>query len=57
MPQKSNTKYPHDPQEAFCPHCGEKQRPCSYVNSLARGWARQACKYKHSKKNEKTGND
>ena len=50
-------KYPNDPENATCPHCGQKQNPCSYVNSLARGWARQACKYKHSKKNEKTRND
>ena len=57
MPRKSKYKYPHDPEDAICPHCGEKQRPCSYVNQLARAWARQACKYKHTKENEKTGND
>ena len=42
--------YLTDPPDAQCPYCGEKQKPCSNVNSLARGWARQACKYKHSKK-------
>ena len=46
-------QYPNDPPDAKCPHCGESGKPCSYVNSLSRGWARQACKYKYSKKTEK----
>jgi hypothetical protein len=39
--------YLNDPPDAECPYCGEKNKPCSFVNSLARGWARQACSYKH----------
>lgn len=47
--RKKKNRYPDDPPEASCPHCGEKGEPCSFVNSLARGWARQACSYKHNK--------
>ena len=36
--------YIGDPPEAVCPHCGEKQKPCSYVNTLSRAWARSVCK-------------
>lgn len=36
--------YISDPPDAVCPYCGEKQKPCSYVNSLSRAWARGACK-------------
>ncbi len=36
--------YIKDPPDAICPHCGKKQKPCSYVNSLSRAWARSACK-------------
>lgn len=36
-----------DPPDSKCPHCGKKQKPCSYVNSLSRAWARDACKKKH----------
>ena len=39
-----------DPPDAVCPHCGEKQKSCSYVNSLSRAWARSACAKKHSTK-------
>ena len=42
--------YPNDPEGSVCPHCGESNKPCSYINSLSRGWARQACKYKYTKK-------
>ena len=42
--------YPNDPPDAKCPHCGEKGRPCSFINHLARAWARAACKYKYKKK-------
>jgi len=38
-----------DPPEAVCPHCGKKQKSCSYVNSLSRAWARSDC----AKKNQK----
>jgi uncharacterized OB-fold protein len=42
--------YISDPPDAVCPHCGEKQKSCSYVNSLSRAWARSACAKKHSTK-------
>ena len=45
----SKFKYPNDPPDAKCPHCGEKGKPCSYVNSLSRAWARSACKKKQNK--------
>jgi hypothetical protein len=32
-----------DPSDAVCPYCGEKQKPCSYVNSVNRAWARDRC--------------
>ena len=41
--------YPNDPKDAKCPYCGESGKPCSHVNSLARAWARGACKKKHQK--------
>tara|TARA_B100000003_G_C10898056_1_gene358037 strand:- start:1046 stop:1207 length:162 start_codon:yes stop_codon:yes gene_type:complete len=40
--------YPNDPTEAKCPYCGKKQKPCSHITSLARAWARGACKKKHT---------
>jgi len=42
--------YVSDPPDAKCPYCGEKQKSCSYVNSLSRAWARSACAKKHSTK-------
>ena len=41
--------YISDPPDAVCPHCGEKKKSCSYVNSLSRAWARGACAKKYSK--------
>ena len=41
--------YISDPPDAVCPHCGKKQKSCSYVNSLNRAWSRSACAKKHSK--------
>ena len=41
--------YIKDPPDAICPHCGKKQKPCSYVNSLSRAWARSSCAKKNSK--------
>ena len=38
-----------DPVDAKCPHCGESGKPCSYINSLARAWARSACARKNNK--------
>jgi hypothetical protein len=40
--------YISDPPDAKCPHCGKKQKSCSYVNSLSRAWARSACAKKNS---------
>lgn len=42
--------YIFDPPDSSCPHCGKKQKPCSYVNSLSRAWARDICAKKHDKK-------
>jgi prepilin signal peptidase PulO-like enzyme (type II secretory pathway) len=42
--------YIKDPPDAECPHCGQKDKSCSYVNSLSRAWARSACAKKHSTK-------
>jgi len=39
--------YPNDPKDAKCPYCGEQGKPCSHVDSLARAYARGACKKKH----------
>lgn len=41
--------YANDPPDAVCPYCGQKQKSCSYVNSVSRGRARSACKKKHNK--------
>jgi hypothetical protein len=35
--------YISDPPDEKCPYCGQKQKSCSYVNSLSRAWARSAC--------------
>ena len=40
-------RYPNDPPDAKCPHCGEKGKPCSHVDSLARAYCRAACKKEH----------
>ena len=42
--------YANDPPDTKCPYCGEKQKPCSHVNSLSRAWARSACVHKYKKK-------
>jgi hypothetical protein len=48
--------YINDPADATCPHCGKKSRPCSYVNSLSRAWARDACSKRSKGKNNGTNN-
>ncbi len=48
--------YINDPADATCPHCGKKSRPCSYVNSLSRAWARDACFKRGKGKNNDTNN-
>ena len=42
--------YLKDPPDAVCPHCGKSGKSCSYVNSLSRAWARDACAHKYKKK-------
>jgi hypothetical protein len=42
--------YLKDPPDAQCPYCGEFKKACSHIDSLNRAWARQACAYKHNKK-------
>jgi prepilin signal peptidase PulO-like enzyme (type II secretory pathway) len=42
--------YIKDPPDSKCPYCGEKNKPCSYVDSLSRAWARSACKLKNNVK-------
>ena len=42
--------YVGDPPDAKCPHCNLKGKPCSYVNSLSRAWARGACAKKYPTK-------
>jgi hypothetical protein len=39
--------FQNDPPDMVCPYCGQKGRPCTYVNSMARAYARAACKKKH----------
>jgi len=36
-------RYPNDLPDSKCPYCGEKQKPCSEITSLARAYARGAC--------------
>lgn len=41
--------YISDPPDSVCPYCGKNKKPCSYVNSLSRAWARSSCAKKNSK--------
>ena len=41
--------YPNDPQDVRCPYCGEQGKPCSFIDSMARAYARGACKNKYKK--------
>ena len=45
--------YISDPPDAKCPYCGKKQRPCSYVNSVSRSWARERCAKENTSKSPK----
>jgi hypothetical protein len=45
--------YIADPPDAICPHCGQKGKSCSHVNSLSRAWARSACSKKHNNDSNK----
>jgi len=49
----SKFKYPNDPPDSKCPHCGEVGKPCSHIDSLTRAYARGACQHKYNKKTEK----
>lgn len=40
--------YLSDPPDTKCPYCGRFKKSCSYVNSLSRSWARDACKKNHN---------
>ncbi len=40
----SEFKYPNDPPGAKCPYCSKSGKPCSYLDSMARAYARDACK-------------
>lgn len=39
----SKFKYPNDPHGAKYPHCGESNKPCFHVDSMARAYARTLC--------------
>ena len=41
--------YPNDPPDAKCPYCGKSGKPCSNIDSMARAYARGACKKKNVK--------
>jgi len=40
--------FQNDPPGVVCPYCKQSGRPCTFVNSTARAYARAACKKKHS---------
>lgn len=40
----SKFKYSNDPQGSKCPYCKKSGKPCSYVDSMARAYARGICK-------------
>ena len=40
--------YVNDPPGAKCPYCGEENKVCSYINSMARAYGRGACAKKHN---------
>ena len=46
--ERSNL-YSMDSLNSFCPYCGEKGKPCSHIDSMARAYARGACKNKYKK--------
>ena len=41
--------YIADPPDEKCPYCGEKNKSCSYVNSVSRAWAREICRKNQNK--------
>ena len=40
--------YVNDPPGTKCPYCGEENKVCSYINSMARAYGRSACAKKHN---------
>jgi hypothetical protein len=48
-PKNMKFNYPNDPSDSKCPYCNEKGKPCSNVDSMARAYARGACKNKYKK--------
>ena len=40
---KFPSNYPNDPPDAKCPFCGSSDAICSWIDSVPRSWARQAC--------------
>ena len=41
--------YPNDPPDAKCPFCGSSDAICSWIDSVPRSWARQACQKRYLK--------
>lgn len=41
------SKYNYPDSFEVCPYCGKRQEPCSEITSLARAYARAACRKKH----------
>jgi hypothetical protein len=41
------TKFTYPESFSECPYCGEQNKPCSDITSLARAYARAACRKKH----------
>jgi len=44
--------FQNDPPGIVCPYCQRSGRPCTFVNSMARAYARAACKKKNAAKTE-----
>jgi hypothetical protein len=40
-------KFQYPDSFSTCPYCGEKGKPCSEITSMARAYARDACKKLH----------
>ena len=41
------SKFSYPDSLSTCPYCGEKNKPCSDITSLARAYARAACRKKY----------
>lgn len=40
-------KFTYPDSLSSCPYCGEMGKPCSEITSMARAYARDACRKKH----------